>query len=236
MQRLKRVPSLMIVASRGRRIGERFVEPRFARGLDVGIALAAVVVLSPLFLISAILILVTDGRPVLFRQTRVGRHGELFNILKFRTMHIENGGPAITAAGDRRVTPVGAKLRKYKLDELPQFFCVLRGHMSMIGPRPEVPQYVEPFDDLWAAVLQVRPGITDLATLAFRNEEDLLALAEDPETLYRCSLLPEKLRLNIAYQRSRSLTSDLKLLWMTARYSFYPKGFDRDRVVEMLSV
>jgi len=149
-------------------------------------------------------------------------------------MDIENGGSASTAAGDRRVTLVGAKLRKYKLDELPQFFCVLRGHMSLIGPRPEVPEYVEPSDDLWEAVLQMRPGITDLASLAFRNEEDMLAEAEDPETLYRSSVLPEKLRLNIAYQRSRSLRRDLKLLWMTARYSFYPKGFDRNRVMGAL--
>ena len=218
----------------GRRIGERFAEPLFGRGLDVGVALAAVIVLSPLFLILAILILIADGRPVFFRQKRVGRHGELFEILKFRTMEFENGGPAITAAGDRRVTQVGAKLRKYKLDELPQLFCVLRGHMSLIGPRPEVPKYVEPSDDLWEEVLQMRPGITDLATLAFRNEEDMLALAEDPETLYRSSVLPEKLRLNIAYQHSRSLKRDLKLLWLTARYSFYPKGFDRNRVLGAL--
>ena len=234
MQRPKKVASLMIVASKGRRVGEKFAEPPFARWLDVGIALAAMIVLSPLFLISAILILLADGRPVFFRQTRVGRHGELFDILKFRTMEIENGGLAITAAGDRRVTLIGAKLRKYKIDELPQFFCVLRGHMSLIGPRPEVPEYVEPSDDLWEAVLQMRPGITDLASLAFRDEEDMLALAEDPETLYRSSVLPEKLRLNIAYQRSRSLTRDLKLLWLTARYSFYPKGFDRARVMEAL--
>ncbi len=224
----------MIVASKGRRVGERFAEPPFARGFDVGMALAAVIVLSPVFLISAILILLADGRPVFFRQKRVGRQGELFDILKFRTMEIDNGGPAITAGGDRRVTLVGAKLRKYKLDELPQFFCVLRGHMSLVGPRPEVPEYVEPSDDLWEAVLQMRPGITDLASLAFRNEEDMLAQAEDPETLYRSSVLPEKLRLNIAYQRSRSLSRDLKLLWMTARYSFCPKGFDRNRVMEAL--
>ena len=235
MQRPKKVAPLTIVASRGRRLGEKFAEPAFTRWLDVGIALAAVVVLSPLFLVSAALILLTDGRPVIFRQKRVGRHGELFDILKFRTMEIENSGLPITAGGDRRVTLVGARLRKYKLDELPQFFCVLRGHMSLIGPRPEVPEYVESSDDLWEAVLQMRPGITDLASLAFRNEEDILALAEDPETFYRSFVLPEKLRLNIAYQRSRSLTRDLKLLWMTAFYSFCPKAFDRDRVMDALS-
>lgn len=224
----------MIVAPHARRTEEKFTDPPFARGIDVGTALVAMIILSPVFLISAALILLADGRPILFRQKRVGRHGELFDILKFRTMEIENGGPAITAAGDQRVTRVGGVLRKYKLDELPQFFCVLRGHMSLIGPRPEVPEYVEPADGLWEAVLQMRPGITDLASLAFRNEEDMLALAEDPETLYRSSVLPEKLRLNIAYQRSRSLMRDLKLLWMTARYSFYPQGFDRERVMRAL--
>jgi len=234
LQRHKNLAPLMIVASKGRRAGETFAEPAFSRGFDIGMAVTAVVVLSPLFLISAVLILLTDGRPIFFRQKRVGRYGELFDILKFRTMEIGNGGPAITAAGDGRVTLVGAKLRKYKIDELPQFFCVLRGHMSLIGPRPEVPEYVEPSDDLWEAVLQMRPGITDLASLAFRDEEDMLALAEDPETLYRRSVLPEKLRLNIAYQRSRSLMRDLKLLWLTARYSFYPKGFDRNRVMGAL--
>ena len=231
---MQRAKKLVIVASGGRRIGEKTADRPFLRCFDVLVALVAVVGLSPLFLISSLAILLADGRPIFFRQKRVGRHGQPFDIWKFRTMELANGGPAITSAGDRRVTTVGAKLRKYKLDELPQFFCVLRGHMSLIGPRPEVPEYVEPTDDLWEAVLQMRPGITDLASLAFREEEEMLALVQDPETHYRSSVLPEKLRLNIAYQRSRSLTRDLKLLWMTARYSFHPQGFDRDRVMKAL--
>jgi len=231
---LERAKGLAIVVAGGRRIGEKAADRPFLRCFDVLVALAAVVGLSPLFLISSLAILLADGRPIFYRQKRVGRHGKPFDIWKFRTMELASGGPAITSAGDRRVTTVGAKLRKYKLDELPQFFCVLRGHMSLIGPRPEVPEYVEPTDDLWEAVLQMRPGITDLASLAFRDEEEMLALAQDPETHYRSSVLPEKLRLNIAYQRSRSLTRDLKLLWMTARYSFHPQGFDRDRVMKAL--
>jgi len=231
---LQRAKGLAIVVAGGRRIGEKAADRPFLRCFDVLVALAAVVGLSPLFLISSLAILLADGRPIFYRQKRVGRHGKPFDIWKFRTMELASGGPAITSAGDRRVTTVGAKLRKYKLDELPQFFCVLRGHMSLIGPRPEVPEYVEPTDDLWEAVLQMRPGITDLASLAFRDEEEMLALAQDPETHYRSSVLPEKLRLNIAYQRSRSLTRDLKLLWMTARYSFHPQGFDRDRVMKAL--
>jgi len=231
---LQRAKGLAIVVAGGRRIGEKAADRPFLRCFDVLVALAAMVGLSPLFLISSLAILLADGRPIFFRQKRVGRHGKPFDIWKFRTMEVAKGGPAITSAGDRRVTTVGAKLRKYKLDELPQFFCVLRGHMSLIGPRPEVPEYVEPTDDLWEAVLQMRPGITDLASLAFRDEEEMLALVQDPETHYRSSVLPEKLRLNIAYQRSRSLTRDLKLLWMTARYSFHPQGFDRDRVMKAL--
>jgi lipopolysaccharide/colanic/teichoic acid biosynthesis glycosyltransferase len=206
------------------------------RWIDLGGAALAVIVLAPVFLLVGILILIDDGHPILFRQKRVGRHGKLFDILKFRTMRVAASGPAITAAGDGRITRIGARLRKYKLDELPQFFSVLRGHMNLIGPRPEAPEYVEPDDHLWQTILQERPGITDLATLAFRNEEEILGPAVDPEAYYRSSILPEKLRLNILYQRSRSLPRDLKLLWLTARYSLLPRGFDRDRIMRSLGV
>ena len=205
------------------------------RWMDYCGAGAAVIMLAPVFVVVSVLILLEDGRPIFFRQKRVGRNGKLFDILKFRTMGGKGGGPAITVAGDGRITRLGAKLRKYKLDELPQFFCVLRGHMGLIGPRPEVPEYVEPNDHLWQAALQVRPGITNLAALAFRNEEEVLAPAADADAFYRSSVLPEKLRLDIQYQRSRSPIRDFKLLWMTARYSFYPRGFDRDRIVRSLS-
>lgn len=205
------------------------------RFFDVGGALAAVALLSPLFLIASIMIMMEDDGPVFFRQRRVGRNGELFDILKFRTMRVQIDGPSITVAGDNRITRAGARLRKYKLDELPQFLNVLRGHMSLIGPRPEVPEFVQREDRLWQAVLQVRPGITDLASLAFRNEEELLAPSGDPDAYYRSAVLPQKLQLNLQYQRSRSLLRDLKLLWMTARYSFCPRGFDRDRILRSLS-
>lgn len=204
------------------------------RLLDIGGALTAVILLSPVFVVAALLILVGDGWPVLFRQKRVGKNGKSFAILKFRTMRTERGGPTFTLAGDSRITRAGRWLRRYKLDELPQFLNVLKGDMSLIGPRPEVPEYVELDDHLWQAVLQVRPGLTDLASLAFRNEEELLTPAADPDAYYRLSLLPEKLRLSLRYQRSRSLPRDVKLLWMTARYSFFPVGFDRDRIVRSL--
>jgi len=201
------------------------------RLLDNSGALAALILLSPLFAIAALLILIGDGRPILFRQTRIGKKGKPFLILKFRTMRTGCGGLAITAPGDRRVTRVGAWLRGLKIDELPQLINVLRGDMSLIGPRPEVPDYVEFTDDRWRRALEVRPGITDLASLAFRNEEAILGPAADPDAYYRSVILPEKLRLNLQYQQSRSLPRDLKLLWMTARYSFFPQGFDRDRIM-----
>src|SRR4051812_18326833 len=154
------------------------------RWVDVGGAALGVIVLAPVFVLAGLLILLDDGRPIFFRQQRVGKNGKLFDILKFRTMRLTASGPAITAAGDRRITRVGAHLRKYKLDELPQFFSVLRGHMNLIGPRPEAPEYVEPDNHLWQAILRERPGITDLATLAFRNEEEILGPAGDPEAYY----------------------------------------------------
>ncbi len=211
-------------------------ESGWSSGWDVAGALAALIVLSPLFLIVSCLILFEDGRPIFFRQQRVGRNGNLFTVLKFRTMRDAGAGARITTAGDPRITPLGARLRRLKLDELPQFLCVVQGHMSLIGPRPEVPEYVEPSDELWQAALQMKPGITDLATLAFRNEEDLLAPVKDKDYYYRSAVLPEKLRLNIEYQRSRSLLRDFKLLWMTARYSICPRGFDRDRIVRSFGV
>jgi lipopolysaccharide/colanic/teichoic acid biosynthesis glycosyltransferase len=201
------------------------------RLLDDAGALAALILLGPLFAIATLLILICDGRPILFRQLRIGKGGEPFLILKFRTMRTGCAGPAITATGDHRVTTVGAWLRGLKVDELPQLINVLLGEMSLIGPRPEVPEYVEFTDDRWRKVLEVRPGITDLASLAFRNEEAILGPAADPDAYYRSVILPEKLRLNLQYQRSRSLPRDLKLLWMTARYSFCSRGFDRDRVL-----
>jgi lipopolysaccharide/colanic/teichoic acid biosynthesis glycosyltransferase len=143
-------------------------------------------------------------------------------------------GPAITVAGDRRMTGAGAILRKFKLDELPQFINVLKGDMSMVGPRPEVPEFVEQGNRLWDEVLSVRPGITDLATLLYRNEEQLLASAEQPELDYRRTILPAKLALNIEYMRSRSLQRDIRLLLLTAWYSLLPGRFDSHQVEKLL--
>jgi lipopolysaccharide/colanic/teichoic acid biosynthesis glycosyltransferase len=143
-------------------------------------------------------------------------------------------GTVITAAGDPRVTRAGAVLRRCKLDELPQLFNVLKGDMSLVGPRPEVPEYVQLEAPIWQAVLQVRPGVTDLATLLYRDEEKLLGASEDPNAFYREIVLPAKLLLNLGYLRSRSFPRDLKLILLTIRYSLFPKRFDLDLIKRSL--
>jgi lipopolysaccharide/colanic/teichoic acid biosynthesis glycosyltransferase len=178
----------------------------------------------------ALLILLTDGRPVLFSQTRTGQYGSQFRIWKFRTMRAGSAGSGITAAGDLRVTATGARLRRYKLDELPQLFNVLRGDMSLVGPRPEVPEYVDERSRMWQAVLQVKPGITDVATLIYRNEEALLGAAHDPDSFYRDTLLPAKLCLSLAYLSTRSLWRDVRLVWLTIHCSLSPCRFDPGRI------
>jgi lipopolysaccharide/colanic/teichoic acid biosynthesis glycosyltransferase len=201
--------------------------PKVIRRLvDILAATAGIVVLSPLLAALALAIVVSDGRPVLFSQHRVGRAGKLFRIWKFRTMRGGASHKLITAAGDSRITTIGARLRRFKLDELPQLFNVLRGDMSLIGPRPEAPEYVNIASPLWKTVLAVRPGITDLATLIYRDEEKLLAESVNSEKTYRESVLPAKLRLNLMYLDTRSLARDLKLIWLSVRYSVAPAGFD----------
>jgi len=166
---------------------------------------------------------------VLFVHKRVGQHGREFELLKFRTMRIDTAGPSITAGGDPRVTSVGRILRKFKLDELPQLWNVVRGEMAFIGPRPEVPEFVDLADPVWQEVLSVKPGITDLASLVFRNEEEILSSAGDPVRYYREVVLPEKLRLNLLYQRERNWWTDLKLIALSLRYSLIPAGFEAER-------
>lgn len=206
------------------------------RLLDITCAMIGLVVLTPVWAAVALVILISEGRPVFFRQTRIGRHGRQFVIWKFRTMVNGLSGHGITAAGDCRVTRVGAWLRKFKLDELPQIFNVLRGDMSLIGPRPEVPQYVEMTSPIWQEVLQFRPGITDLATLIHRDEEHILGTARDPQDLYRNQILPAKLRLNLAYQHARSFSRDARLIFLTIFYSLCPDQFRRDSVTKILGI
>lgn len=195
---------------------------------------AAVVALLPVFGAIAVAIRVFDSSPVLFRQTRIGRNGKQFSLLKFRTM-CAAPGPPVTAAGDTRITPVGRFLRKLKLDELPQVLNVARGEMAFIGPRPELPEYVDLTDVRWIAVLSAKPGITDLATLMYRDEEDILSRVAEPAQAYRDTILPAKLALNLEHVRNRSLWSDVKLLALTVRWSFFPRGFAPHRVYRQIT-
>ena len=184
------------------------------------------VLLSPVFVLLALAILWHDGHPIFFRQPRVGRDGQLFRIWKFRTMRTCAQGTAITAAGDDRITRTGAQLRRHKLDELPQLFNVLIGDMSLVGPRPEMAEYVELDAPVWREVLRARPGITDLATLLFRDEEKILSGSLDLDALYREKVLPAKLALNLGYLWSRTLWQDIKLILLTIYYSLFPAKFD----------
>ncbi len=187
------------------------------RAVDIVVSGSLLLALSPVIAVAAAAVAAERTGPVFFAQERIGLHGKPFRIHKFRSMRASSGGPEVTTAGDARVTRVGALLRKSKLDELPQLFDVLVGTMSLVGPRPEVARYVE----LWPEaerelILSVRPGITDPASIAFRNESELLAEASDPELYYREVLLPQKVAMYAEYVRTRSLLGDLRVLIATA--------------------
>jgi lipopolysaccharide/colanic/teichoic acid biosynthesis glycosyltransferase len=189
---------------------------------------------SPVLLLAGLAVWIEDGRPVIFRQNRVGRNGIGFQALKLRSMRLVGVGSMVTAEGDSRITRTGRILRKYKLDELPQLWNVVRGDMSLVGPRPEVPRFVDLSNSMWQEVLSVRPGITDATTLIFRNEESLLKGQADPERYYREHLLPEKLRLQVGEVRNSSFWSDMRVLGMTVYYSFLPSRFDADSIRRIL--
>ena len=185
------------------------------RLFDILAAAAGLLLLSPLLLLAALWVKLDSPGPVLFRQTRVGRHGVPFSIHKFRTMRVAPGA-AITVGEDPRITRSGRVLRQTKLDELPQLWDVLRGAMSLVGPRPELPRYVALYPtELREQVLAVRPGITDPASLAFSHEAELLAAASDPEREYREVVLPAKLRLSADYAARATLATDLQLILAT---------------------
>ncbi|MFO1449158.1 MAG: sugar transferase [Opitutaceae bacterium] len=187
------------------------------RGFDLFLALVGLVLAAPLFLLVWFLIKLDDGGPLFFQQERVGRHGRLFRILKFRTMCVgaEKRGLSVTAAGDQRITRTGRGLRKTKLDEVPQLWNVLRGEMSFVGPRPEVPKYVALYSPEQRRVLDFRPGITDEASVAFREEEALLAAADDPERFYVQTCIPQKIALNLAYAEHASVWGDIGVIFRT---------------------
>ena len=188
------------------------------RALDVVVSLAGLLVLSPLLALIALLVKATSAGPVLFVQERVGRGLVPFRLFKFRTMVADAParGPAITVGSDARVTRVGGFLRRTKLDELPQLVNVLRGDMSLVGPRPEVPKYVALYGEAERRIFTVRPGITDPSSLLYRDESAVLATYPDPERAYREVVLPHKIAVSLAYADSRTVLSDVGLLVRTA--------------------
>ncbi len=175
------------------------------------------VVMTPLLAVIAFVIKLDSPGPVFFRQQRLGLNGSLFCIYKFRSMvsDAERRGTRFTVGGDDRITPVGRFLRRTKLDELPQLINVLRGEMSLVGPRPEVPEYAELFPREFAQVLRIKPGITHRATLRFRNEEDLLAKSDDPTRTYIESIMPTKMKLYIDSMHHQSVRQDIRTIVAT---------------------
>ena len=179
-------------------------------------SLVGLIVLSPLLLIVALLIrLKMPGGPVLFRQKRVGKDGELFTMVKFRSMSVAHGGSSVSVAGESRITPLGAKLRKYKLDELPELWNVLVGDMSFVGPRPDVPGYADKLVGEDRVILKLRPGITGPASLKYRNEEELLAGVDDPQTYNDTVIFPDKVRINKEYYYNWSFRKDIRYILQT---------------------
>lgn len=186
------------------------------RIFDLFAALVGVIVLAPMFILVALWIKSDSRGPVFFRQQRVGRDGELFNIIKFRTMHDGVHEAPLTVGHDRRTTKVGKFLRRHKLDEFPQLFNVIGGTMSLVGPRPEVPRYVNCYPPhVRAQVLSVAPGITDWASIYYKEENSLLSRAPNPEQAYLDIILPTKLKYNLRYVQERSFWNDIRIIFTT---------------------
>ncbi len=187
------------------------------RLFDFFASLIGIIILSPMFLIIAILIKLYDRGPVFFKQKRIGQNFKPFYIYKFRTMIVnaEKMGPSITKGGDPRITPLGRVLRKFKLDEFPQLFNVLKGEMSLVGPRPEVEKYVNLFKEEYKQILQVKPGITDYASIYFRDEEAILKNYVNPEEGYVKEVLPQKIKFYKKYLKDISFFTDLRLIFLT---------------------
>ena len=182
---------------------------------DRTIALLGLLFLWPVLLIVAVLIKCRMPGPVLFVQQRVGKDGKLFTCHKFRSMTTVHGGSSVSVAGESRITPLGAKLRRYKLDELPELWDVLAGNMSFVGPRPDVPGYADQLQGEDRIILSLRPGITGPATLKYRNEEELLATVEDPVKYNDEVIYPDKVRINRYYAEHYSFIKDIQMIFCT---------------------
>ncbi|MFN3916360.1 MAG: sugar transferase [Flavobacteriales bacterium] len=187
------------------------------RSFDILSSSIVLLLFIPFFLVIALLILFDSPGGVFFKQTRVGRYGKHFLLYKFRTMRpdSESKGQITVGSRDSRITSIGYFLRKFKLDEFPQLINVIYGEMSVVGPRPEVPQYVEMYTEKQRQVLSVRPGLTDFASLEYINENEILANSENPEEEYVKQVMPAKLDLNLKYIAQQSILTDLKIIFKT---------------------
>jgi len=187
------------------------------RIFDIFFSFFGILLLIPFFLIISILILIDSKGGILYKQERTGRYSSIFKVFKFRTMRPDSFSKGALTVGSRdaRITNIGYYLRKYKLDELPQLFNVLFGDMSFVGPRPEVKKYTDLYNENQKKVLSVRPGITDYASIKFRNENDLLSETEEPEKLYVDVIMPEKLKLNMQYIQDNSVFKDIRIIFET---------------------
>lgn len=192
------------------------------RLFDIVFSLLGLMILSLVLLVVAFLIKKEDGGPIFYRGVRVGRYGKLFRIFKFRTMVVdaERLGGSSTADDDPRITKIGKFIRKYKIDELPQLINVMKGEMSIVGPRPQVPWAVELYSEEEKLLITVRPGITDYASIKFKNEAEILKGSKDPDKDYLEKIAPEKLKLGLEYVNNMSLWTDLKIIFMTLKALF----------------
>lgn len=206
-----------------------------SRPAEIFLSLVGLAALSPLLLALAVVVRATSKGTIFFGQKRVGLGGGEFVLYKFRSMRQNAGGVKLTARDDNRLTAAGKWLRRYKLDELPQLWNVLRGDMSFVGPRPEVAEYVDVNDPLWREILSVRPGITDPVALRLRNEEELLASVDDKEVFYTEILQPFKLRGWAEYARGKTWKTDLRILFRTCKVIVLP-GAAATPTAEELSV
>ncbi len=188
---------------------------------DRVMAFVGLLLLWPVLAVVAVLIKVKmPGGPVIFKQRRVGRDGKLFTMYKFRTMTVGHGGSSVSVAGESRITPLGHVLRKYKLDELPELWNVLIGDMSFVGPRPDVPGYADVLQGRDRDVLKLRPGITGPASLKYANEEEILALVDDPQRYNDEVIFPDKVRINLDYYNNHTFMGDIRLIFATVFRSY----------------
>lgn len=187
------------------------------RFFDIVFSMFILLLFFPFGIFISLLILIGSSGGVFYKQERIGKNGAVFKLLKFRSMRTDadKSGKLTVGMKDSRITPIGYFIRKYKLDEFPQFINVLKGEMSIVGPRPEVPEYVKLYTDQQKKILKVKPGITDYASIEYFTENELLAKSENPEKTYIEEIMPAKIRLNEKYLANPILSQDIKIIWMT---------------------